>query len=184
MNKGLQFQALGWALFFTSSVWINPCISQSYALLASESKVDFSIKNLGIAVDGQFKKLAGELKVNSNNGQPEFMYGEIKVNSIETGIAMRDRHLLKADYFDAERFPQLKFRSESIVPQGKGYTIKGWISIKGKSQPIQLAAEMVKTSKGYLVKSKFQVKRSSFNLGDSALLSDEIWVVWNLVFSQ
>jgi len=178
----MQFQALSLVLLFISTTGIPRCLAQNYALQSSQSKVDFTIKNLGIPVDGHFTDVTGELRLNAVTKQPEFMYGEIPVSTIETGISMRDRHLLKADYFDAGRYPRLKFKSESILPGSKGYTIKGWISIKGKSQPIQMSAELIKTGKGYLVKSSFVVKRSSFNLGNSSLLSDEVRVDWNLVF--
>lgn len=156
--------------------------AQRFPLKTPESKVEFNLTNLGIVVDGHFNRFQGELKVNPNTGLPEFLYGEIQVNSIETGIGMRDRHLLKSDYFDAERHPQLKFRSESIQQLEKEWNIRGWITIKGRSQPIQMRAEVSKTPHGYILKTKFKVKRSAFKLGDSAVLSDEVNVIWTLFF--
>ncbi|MFZ4059938.1 MAG: YceI family protein [Bacteroidia bacterium] len=176
------FSILSWALSIGLFGIFNKGFAQHYSLQSPKSKVEFSLRNMGIRVDGHFNQMLGELQVNPSTGQPEFLYGEIQVNSIETGIALRDRHLLKSDYFNAERHPQLKFRSEAIRRTEKGWIVSGWISIKGKSQPIQITAEATKTSQGYLIKSKFQVKRSSFNLGDSALLSDEVEVVWTLMF--
>jgi polyisoprenoid-binding protein YceI len=182
MKRWPSFHTLRYAVLLILSLSAKVCNSQTYSLVSSESKVEFSIKNLGVQVAGYFAQPTGELKVNSSTGHPEFLYGEIQVRNIETGIAMRDRHLLKSEYFHADRYPQLKFRTESISISANGYILKGWISIKGKSQLIQLQADIIKSNRGYLIKSKFQLKRSTFNLGDSALLSDEVQVSWILLF--
>ncbi|MDA0310063.1 MAG: YceI family protein [Bacteroidetes bacterium] len=161
-------------------LWLN---AQTYLLHPSKSKVNFTIKNLGIEVDGNFSSVKGQLNINPRSGHPEFLFGEVEVNSIETGIAMRDRHLLKSDYFNAARHPNIKFRSESINSSGKVWQIKGWLSMKGISRPIQIQAEITKTGNGYLLKSKFSIRRSSFNIGDSALLSEDVNIDLNLSFT-
>ncbi len=168
-----------WLLVF-APLWIQ---AQTLLLHPSNSKVNFTIKNLGIEVDGRFSSLKGQLNVNPTSGLPEFLFGEIEVNSISTGIAMRDRHLMKPDYFHASRHPNIKFRSERISSSGKLWLVKGWLSMKGISQPIQIQAEITKTGDGYLLKSKFSIRRSSFNIGDSALLSEVVHIDLNLSFT-
>lgn len=157
--------------------------AQTLQLHPSNSRVNFTIKNLGIEVDGSFSSLKGQLNVNPSSGMPEFLFGEIEVNSIETGIAMRDRHLMKPEYFHAARHPNIKFRTESINKSGKIWLIKGWLSMKGVSQPVQIQAELTKSGSGYVLKSKFSIRRKDFKIGDSVMLSEEVNIDLSLIFN-
>ena len=122
----MQKASIFWLLICVP-LWLN---AQTYLLHPSKGKVNFTIKNLGIEVDGNFSSVKGQLNINPRSGHPEFLFGEVEVNSIETGIAMRDRHLLKSDYFNAARHPNIKFRSESINSSGKVWQIKGFKEMK------------------------------------------------------
>ncbi len=56
--------------------------------------------------------------------------GTVKVSTISTKNKMRDKHLQSADFFDAERFPVMKFETGEIIQEGDGYTAKGRLTIK------------------------------------------------------
>jgi len=54
----------------------------------------------------------------------------------------RDTHLRSADFFDAETYPELSFRSTGIQASGDGYKIDGDLTIRGETRPVSLDAEI------------------------------------------
>ena len=73
----------------------------------------------------------------------------IKANSIDTGNKRRDAHLKSADFFDAEKFPDIEFKSTK-VQRGKdrdSLDVEGTLTIKDKSVPIALAVNEMDRSR-------------------------------------
>jgi polyisoprenoid-binding protein YceI len=64
------------------------------------------------------------------------------VSSIDTGHAERDEHLKSGDFFDAEKFPQLTFKSVSISQAGKGFKVLGDLTIRGVTKRVALDATL------------------------------------------
>jgi polyisoprenoid-binding protein YceI len=62
----------------------------------------------------------------------------IKATSIDTGIERRDNHLRTADFFEAEKYPEITFKSSSVVKKGKGYIARGTFTMRGVSKEIEL----------------------------------------------
>src|ERR1700722_6171220 len=83
---------------------------------AAHSGINFSVRHMVISkVRGRFGASTGTVeldKVNLNKPAPQAkIEPQIDPASIDTGTAQRDTHLKSADFFDAEKFPQLRFRS-------------------------------------------------------------------------
>jgi polyisoprenoid-binding protein YceI len=62
----------------------------------------------------------------------------IAAASVDTSEPQRDAHLRSADFFDAENFPQLTFRSTRIDGQGDSLRIAGDLTIRGTTRPVVL----------------------------------------------
>ena len=78
----------------------------------AHSRVEFAIRHMGIAtVRGSFGEFAGTLAIGDGSARA---FGTVDVASITTGEDARDTHLKSADFFDAEKFPQLQFESTGI----------------------------------------------------------------------
>jgi polyisoprenoid-binding protein YceI len=76
------------------------------------SSVEFHVKHLGIAtVKGRFNEFEGTLEVGPEGARA---FGTVEVASVDTRESTRDEHLRSADFFEAERFPQIAFRSTAI----------------------------------------------------------------------
>jgi polyisoprenoid-binding protein YceI len=70
---------------------------------------------------------------------PDRMAGTVEVSSIDTGDQNRDAHLLSPEFFDAERHPQISFRSEAAGLTADGaLSLTGKLTMKGVSKPIEL----------------------------------------------
>ncbi len=103
------------------------------------SSVEFQVKHLGIAtVKGQFNDFEGTLEVGPDGASA---YGTVKVASVDTREPQRDEHLRSADFFEAETYPNIEFRSTAIRPTGDDdFEIDGDLEIHGVKRPITLKA--------------------------------------------
>ena len=101
---------------------------QVFNLDLSKSKVSFYFH--GEKVNGSVSGL--KAKVNINKDKPELseISGSVDVNTLETGNKMRDKHLKSKDYFEAEKFPVMTFKSKGIKKENDGYVVLGLVKIK------------------------------------------------------
>ena len=107
------------------------------------SEVQFKIKHLVIStVTGSFKSFQGSMLSEGEgfaNARVEF---SLDVESIDTNNDMRDGHLKGEEFFDAAKFPQIKFESTSFVQEsGDSYQLNGHLTIKDVTKPVTLEAE-------------------------------------------
>jgi polyisoprenoid-binding protein YceI len=100
--------------------------------------VEFSVKHMMITtVRGRFTRFTGTLNIDDQRPERSTVEGTIEAASIDTHEPNRDNHLRSADFFDAEKYPLLTFRSRRIEPAGDGaYKIIGDITIKDVTREI------------------------------------------------
>jgi polyisoprenoid-binding protein YceI len=109
----------------------------------SHSHVGFSVKHMMIAtVRGEFKAYTGTLALDTDDITQSVITGEIDIASIDTRELKRDEHLRSADFFDAETYPKMTFKSKRIEQvDGNDYRIVGDLTIKGTTKEVVLDAE-------------------------------------------
>ncbi len=103
----------------------------------------FSVRHFMIAnVEGIFSKVTGIVEFDPPDLSRLSVKAEIEVKSLTTGHAERDEHLLTADYFDAEKYPTIFFKSKSVEPKGgNGGRVTGDLTIRGITRPATLDFE-------------------------------------------
>jgi polyisoprenoid-binding protein YceI len=109
----------------------------------SHSEVGFSVRHMMISkVRGSFEQFAGVAEFDPNAIEQGSIVVEIDAASINTRDENRDGHLRSGDFFDAENFPTLTFRSTSVEahPSG-GYDVHGQLTIKDVTRPVTLEAD-------------------------------------------
>jgi polyisoprenoid-binding protein YceI len=108
----------------------------------AHSRVGFSVKHLGIStVRGEFANYDGSLVVGEDGSITAS--GTVAVDSIDTRQPDRDGHLKSADFFDAANYPEITFRSTSVVATDEDtYEITGDLTLRGVTQQITLTAEI------------------------------------------
>src|SRR6187551_1768443 len=89
--------------------------SAEWAIDASHSHVGFSISHLVVSsVNGRFKDVSGKVRLDEADLTKSTVDVSIKVNSINTDDEKRDAHLKSPDFFDAAKYPEIKFHSTKI----------------------------------------------------------------------
>jgi polyisoprenoid-binding protein YceI len=161
----------------------------TYKIDGMHSEITFKVKHLMITnVTGSFKKFDATMEASAEDFSDAKISFEAAVNSISTDNADRDTHLKGDDFFAAEKFPVLSFTSTSLTHQsGNDYILKGDLTIKGVTKPVELAVEFGGTMTDFYgqFKAGFEItgkiKRSEFGLTWSAVteaggvvVSDEI----------
>lgn len=111
---------------------------------ASHSEIGFRVKHLMISnVKGNFS----EFTVNATSEDNDFSKGEIsfsaKIASISTGNEQRDGHLKSADFFDADNYPTMDFKSTSVsgFDGSSDFQLSGDLTIRGQAHPVTLDVE-------------------------------------------
>jgi polyisoprenoid-binding protein YceI len=113
-----------------------------FTLDVAHTRVGFVVRHLVVSkVRGAFKEFAGEITVGENPLESA-VTATIQAASIDTGAGDRDRHLRTGDFFEAERYPTLTFRSTHVADvAGDTFTLGGELTIKDVTREVELAVE-------------------------------------------
>jgi polyisoprenoid-binding protein YceI len=82
--------------------------------------------------------MKADIKFDEKNPEKSSFSGSIPVNTINTGIKKRDRDLMSDNYFAAEKYPTINFKSKSASKTANGYLTKGDLTIKGVTKEIEI----------------------------------------------
>ena len=107
----------------------------------AHSEIGFEVKHMMFAtVRGRFRGVEGTLALGQGpNVARSRVTAVIESASIDTGHAQRDEHLRSPDFFDVERYPELRFESRSVRRgEGARFTVTGDLTIRGVTRPVSL----------------------------------------------
>ena len=111
--------------------------------------VEFSVRNLWYTVRGRFRTLEGSIVLDETDISRSSVLAKIDPRSIDTGNKRRDAHLQSADFLDAEKFPDIEFKSERIA-RGRdrdSLELEGILIVKDKRVPVSLAVNEMDRSR-------------------------------------
>ena len=113
----------------------------TYSIDPSHSNVGFSVRHLGLSkVRGRFTTFTGTIEIAEEPTRSSVSV-EIESGSIDTRDAKRDEHLRSADFFDAEQYPNLTYRSTGVTQQGSTWQVDGELTINGVTKSVPLRVE-------------------------------------------
>lgn len=120
-----------------------------WALDPSHSEIQFKAKHLMITnVTGSFGNINGNVEAEAEDFSNAKIAFSAQTGSINTGNEQRDGHLKSGDFFDSEKYPEIKFESTSMKKKsGNEYSLEGNLEIKGVSKPVKLDVEYGGTQK-------------------------------------
>lgn len=152
-------------------LFLTLCIAFScFGFAQNESTIDFTIRNMGINVDGYFKTFTIKTKFYAG-GTFEDLSAKIEVASIQTGIESRDDYILKEDYFYAEEHQNITLQSTSITKKtDSSFTVNAALSIKGITKTIVFPVYVEKHADHYKITSNFELNRRDFDVGGGSFI--------------
>ncbi len=173
--------------------------SSTWKTDASHSNVKFSVTHLVVSeVEGYFKTFAGTLVSSKPDFTDAAINFSVDINSVNTDNEGRDKHLKSDDFFNAEKFPQMTFKSTSFKKVGdKKYVLEGDLTIRDITKKVKFDVVFGGTVKdpwgnikagfkatGEINRFDYKLKWNSVTEAGGAVVSKEVAITLNLEFAQ
>ena len=110
----------------------------------AHTNIGFTVKHMVIAtVPGKFGDYTINFIFDEKDLSKSSIKATIKTASINTDNSKRDEHLRSADFFDAEKYPEITFISNKIMKKSDQFIAKGTLTIRGVSKEIELPFKLL-----------------------------------------
>ncbi|MFD9728926.1 YceI family protein [Streptomyces sp. NPDC059072] len=166
------------AAIVTAAPAVDPALAAltgDYAIDPAHSSIGFTVRHAMVTnVRGAFEAFEGSLHLDGGAPARSTASIDVTIGSVNTGIADRDAHLLGSDFFDAELFPKMTFRSTSAAQLGGDkYRITGELTIKDVTRPLSIDLEFNGSATDV-----YGSERVGFE-GSAEILRSEWGLTWN-----
>jgi polyisoprenoid-binding protein YceI len=166
---------------------------------ASHSNVKFSVSHLMVSeVEGMFKKFDGTVESPGKDFENSQVTFTVDVNSINTDNEGRDKHLKSDDFFNAEKFPNMTFKSTSFKKgKGNNYVMEGNLTIRDVTKKVKfdvvyggtVVDPWGNTKAGF--KTQTKISRKAYGLlwnklteAGGAVVGDEVTIILKMEFGK
>lgn len=157
---------------------------RSWSIDAERSSVKFTISNFGIDVEGSFAAPLGIISFTPTDPSSGVFNVSVDPKTVDTGIKKRDKHLRNTDFFEVEKYPEIRFESTSISKVGEDFTLKGKLTIRDVTKDVLLPFSFqVKENMGMFT-GKFILNRKDYGLGGMMPSGKEVTVEIMVVVSS
>jgi polyisoprenoid-binding protein YceI len=143
-------------------VTADPAASGTWTLVPDRSSIRFSNKTMWglVPVNGQFTEFTGEGRIAAQDEVSGRLI--IQAASLKTGMGKRDEHLRSADFFDAEKFPQITIEVSGLGSDG---SLNTTLSVRGTTLPLPLTVTAEPLGDGTLqVTARAEVDRTRWGV--------------------
>jgi polyisoprenoid-binding protein YceI len=155
----------------------------TWAVSDSRTRVTFSVGNLGKQAHGSVACSWGELRLDAD-GRPVAVRAELDLNSLDTGIAKRDRDLRKPRLLDIDRHPTTSWAADRFTSGDDGsWTAEGVLSVRGTSTPLAVVGTaetdgpwLKVRASGELDRRSVGIRAPSFVIGRTVRVDLEVWL--------
>ncbi len=165
----------------------------TYNFDKAHSSIGFRVRHMGLVdVPGYFRDFTGTINYDGKDVAKSSVQFTAKMESVDTGVAPRDKHLRTADFFEVEKYPEMTFKSTKVEKKGKNWMVTGDLTMKGVTKQISMpitvagfAQDQRGTKMGVTAETTINRRDFGVNYGSNLpsgvpVLSDDIKVVLNV----
>jgi polyisoprenoid-binding protein YceI len=117
-------------------------ITGDYTIDPAHTRIGFSARHAMVTtVRGHFSDFEGTAHIDTANPAASSVRLSIKAESIDTGVADRNGHLVSGDFFDVENHQAITFVSTKVERDGSDWQVTGDLTIKGVTKPVTVEFE-------------------------------------------
>lgn len=166
----------------------------TYKVEAAHTRVLFSVSHMGFSTwYGDFTGAEGTLTLDPKQPAAASVDVSVKAGSISTTNAKLDSELRAPDWFDAGKFPTVRFRSTKVTPTGPGRAdVAGELTLHGVTRPVVLQARFNggganPMSKAYTVgfEGSGRIRRSDFGVNKYVpVVGDDVTLIISAAFEK
>ncbi len=166
----------------------TPAFAQQ-KLLPAQSEISFTSKQMGVPVDGKFKKFDAQVAFDPKKPEAAKIAFSIDIGSASLGSAETEAELVKADWFNTKLFPQATFQSGAIKAAGPGkFEVAGKLVIKGATHDVLVPVTLAQAGGNTTAVGTFTIKRLDFKIGDgdwkdTSMVANDVQVKFKLTLS-
>jgi len=185
MNKPLTIAAL----FGATLLSCTSALAQAAKLVAAQSEVTFVTKQMGVPVDGRFKKFDAQISLDPKKPETGSVAFTIDTGSASLGVPESDAEMPKATWFNVAKFPQATFKSTAIKGQGSGkFEVAGKLDIKGNTRDVVVPVQITQSGGNSTATGSFVIKRLDFKIGegewtDTTVVANDVTVKFKLALT-
>lgn len=166
---------LALALFVAATLPVAAMAQSFQTVVPAQSTIGFNYKQMGVSMDGKFKKFTSTLNFDPAKPEQGKAVIEVDLNSIDTGTAEGDDEVVTPTWLSVAKFPKARFESKSIKALGDNrYEVTGTLQIKGKSEPVTMPVTFTKNGNQGVFAGKFTIRRNSFAIGEGSWAAPDI----------
>ena len=169
----------------------QPTLAQATAakLIAPQSEIAFVSKQMGVPVEGTFKKFDAKVAFDPRKPEAGSIAFTVDTASATLGVPETDAELPRPEWFGAVKFPQATFQSSSIKALGGGkFEVAGTLDIKGMVRAVVVPVTLTQSGATSTATGAFAIKRLDFNIGggewnDTSLVANDVQVKFKLALT-
>jgi polyisoprenoid-binding protein YceI len=173
-----------------AAVHVAPAVAQTPAkLVGAQSEVSFVTKQMGVPVDGRFKKFDAQINLDPKKPEAGSVTFSIDTGSATLGVPESDAEMPKANWFNVAKFPQASFKSSTIKGLGGGkFEVAGKLDIKGSSRDVVVPVQITQSGANSTATGSFVIKRLDFKIGeaewaDTTVVANDVTVKFKLALT-
>ncbi len=137
------------------------------AIVPAKSSVTFSYKQMGVAVDGRFKKFAAQVNFDPAKAEAGKASFDVELASVDAGSSEADDEVVTKSWFNVAAFPKASFVAKQFKQTAPNqYEVIGTLSIKGQSREVKFPMKHTAQGKDGVLTGGFTLKRGDFNIGE------------------
>lgn len=136
-------------LFLATLFFASTAFSETFLVDTNHTQIHFSVQHLVVfKVRGNFNDFVGSLEADPKTRTLVSVQATIQAASIDTRIKKRDKHLRSPDFFDAAKYPEIKFKSKKVTGSGDNIIVTGDLTIRGITKEVVLNGSFLGTTTG------------------------------------
>ena len=158
-------------------------------LVPAESSVGFVSRQMGVPVEGHFRKFDGQITFDPAKPEAARIHLAIDTGSATLGVKETDAELPKPAWFNVAKFPQATFDAKTVKSLGGGkYEVAGQLSIKGAAHDVVVPVQLTQSGAKTTAAGQFSLKRLAYKIGenewaDTSMVADDVQVKFKLVMT-
>ncbi|MBC7956746.1 MAG: YceI family protein [Cytophagales bacterium] len=155
-------------------------------LVPAQSEIAFTSKQMGVPVDGKFKKFDAQVAFDPKKPEAASIAFTVDLASVSFGSNETEAEVAKADWFNTKAFPQATFQSSGVKATGAGkFEVTGKLAIKGASQNVVVPVTVTQAGGTTTATGAFGIKRLDYRIGDgdwkdTSMVANEVQVKFKL----
>jgi polyisoprenoid-binding protein YceI len=177
------------ALGLVAGLGLSSAARADQKLLPAQSDIVFVSKQMGVPVEGHFKKFDAQVAFDPAKPEAAKISLSVDVASGSMGDPLVDAELAKPGWFGAAKYPQATFQSTQVKALGGGkFEVAGKLALKGVTQALKFPVTLSTNGTTTLASGTVPIQRTTFHIGDgewsdTSLVADEVQIKFKFALS-